>query len=681
MLVSWDWLKQYVKLSATPDEVAERLMMAGLNHEDTHAVGGDLAINLEVTSNRPDCLGHIGIAREASVLFDVPLTLPAAQPKASGVPASKLAQVRVDDAKACPRYTARVIRGVKIGPSPKWLVDRLATVGIGAINNVVDITNYVLLECGQPLHAFDLAKLAGRQIIVRAAREGEPFQAINHKAYTLDASMCVIADSERPVALAGVMGGADTEVSDTTTDLLIESADFAPMSIRATARKLNLHSDSSYRFERGVDPQGVDWASRRACELILELAGGTLAEGVIDVGAQPTEREPVTLRFAQLKRVLGIDVEPAEARRILTALGNKELKHDAQSVTVVPPSWRRDLSREIDLVEEVARIHGYDKIPEDVSVPMAPSHRTHTDRVLSKVKQALCAAGFDEALTLSAVEEPWSEAFSPWTDAAPLRASTPVLRRADRLRRSIVPSLLGARQTNESLSNPRIELFEVAHVYLPNSNTDGGGEALPGEELMVALTSGGDYLNVKGVIESILETLAPGAELEAVPTKQKLLDEARSAELHVRHGGQRLLLGYLGEVSPAGLKQFDLRAGSTVAEVKLNTLCEIAALIPQYRQPPVFPAVTRDLNLVVDESVAWADLSQTARAAAQPFAEQLELVDVYRDAQRLGPGKKSLLVSLVLRSGSGTLTGDEADAAQKRVVAACQQAHGAQLRA
>ncbi len=680
MLVSWDWLKQYVKLSATPDEVAERLMMAGLNHEDTHAVGNDLAINLEVTSNRPDCLGHIGIAREASVLFDVPLMLPAAQPKAGGEAASKLAQVRVDDAKACPRYTARVIRGVKIGPSPKWLVDRLSTVGIGAINNVVDITNYVLLECGQPLHAFDLAKLAGKQIIVRAAREGEQFQAINHKAYTLDASMCVIADGERPVALAGVMGGADTEVSEKTTDLLIESADFAPMSIRATARKLNLHSDSSYRFERGVDPQGVDWASRRACELILELAGGTLAEGVIDVGAQPGEREPIALRFAQLKRVLGIHVEPAEARRILTALGNKELKHDAQSVTVVPPSWRRDLSREIDLVEEVARIHGYDKIPEDVSVPMAPSHRTHIDRVLSKVKQALCAAGFDEALTLSAVEEPWSEAFSPWTAAAPLQASTPVLRRADRLRRSIVPSLLGARQTNESLSNPRIELFEVAHVYLPNNNT-GGGEALPSEELMVALTSGGDYLSVKGVIESILHALAPGIELEAVPTRQALLDEARSAELHVRHGGKRLLLGYLGEVSPAGLKQFDLRAGSAVAEIKLNTLCEIAGLIPQYRQPPVFPAVTRDLNLVVDESVAWADISNTAREAAQPFAEQLQLVDVYRDAQRLGPGKKSLLVSLVLRSGSGTLTGDEADAAQKRVVAACQQAHGAQLRA
>jgi phenylalanyl-tRNA synthetase beta chain len=677
MLVSWDWLKQYVQLDMTPAAAAERLMMAGLNHEDTHQVGNDLAINLEVTSNRPDCLGHLGIAREVAVLWNTQLTLPKAAPKAAGEPVAKLAQVRVDDAAACPRYTARVIRGVKIGPSPAWLVSRLATVGIGSINNVVDITNYVLLECGQPLHAFDLAKLAGRQIIVRAAKSGEEFLAINHKKYTLEPTMCVIADGERAIALGGVMGGADTEVTNKTTDLLIESADFAPMSIRATARKLNLHSDSSYRFERGVDPQGIDWASRRCCELILELAGGTLAEGVLDVGSQPVERQPVTLRFAQLKRVLGIEVDPAEARRILTALGNVEVKHDAQSVTVVPPSWRRDLSREIDLIEEVARIHGYDKIPEDVSVPMAPSHRTLSDRVLSKVRQALCAAGFDEALTLSAVEENWSEAFSPWTTAAPLRASTPVLRRADRLRRSVVPSLLGARQTNESLANPRIELFEVAHVYLPR----GKGE-LPGEDPMVALTSGGDYLHVKGVIEGMLAVLDPAAELEATATSQSLLDGNRSAELHVRRAsGAPLLLGYLGEVSPVGLKSFDLRGGTTVAELKLQTFIEIAQLVPQYRQPPIFPAVTRDLNLVVDESVLWADVAKTVREAAAPYAERLDLEDVYRDAERLGAGKKSLLFSLTLRSTGGTLTGDEADAAQQRVIAACAKHHAAQLRA
>ena len=317
----------------------------------------------------------------------------------------------------CPRYTARVIRGVRVRPSPAWLAARLATIGIAAINNVVDATNYVLMECGQPLHAFDLAKLAGREIIVREARKGEQFAAINHKTYELEPGMCVIADRDRAVALGGVMGGAESEVSTATTELLIESAEFDPMSIRRTARRLNLHSDSSYRFERGVDPEGVDWASRRVCQLILELAGGELAAGVVDVGRRPTARPPIVLRFDQLRRILGIEIAPAEVRRILTALGIRETRADSASVEVAAPSWRRDLTREIDLVEEVARIHGYDAIPEDVSVPMASSHRGSSDRVMGRVREALLSAGLDEAMTISVVEPAISEAFSPWTDA------------------------------------------------------------------------------------------------------------------------------------------------------------------------------------------------------------------------------------------------------------------------
>jgi phenylalanyl-tRNA synthetase beta chain len=473
------------------------------------------------------------------------------------------------------------------------------------------------------------------------------------------------------------MGGADTEVSERTSDLLIESAQFDPVCIRNTARQLNLHSDSSYRFERGIDPAGVDWASRRCAELILELAGGELASGAIDVGPGPAPREPITLRFAQLKRVLGIDVEPQRARAILAALGNRELKHDARKVEVVPPSWRRDLTREIDLVEEVARIHGYDRIPEDASVPMAPSHRTRLDRVVARVRQALCASGFDEAMTLSAVEQDWSAAFSPWTATPPLRSSTPVLRRADLLRRSLVPSLLGARQTNESLANPRIELFEIAHVYLPRA----AGQ-LPAEELMVALTSGGDYWAAKGVIESLLAALDPGAVLEVRPTAQELLDAERSAELHVRApDGAERLLGYLGEVTQAGLARFDLRGATTVAELAMAALVDLARLVPQYRQPPVFPPVARDLNLVVDESVLWADVAATVAAAASPYAENLEFQDVYRDERRLGPGKKSLLLTLTLRSESGTLTNEQADRIRAAVVEACHRAHGARLRA
>ncbi|MGD9720684.1 MAG: phenylalanine--tRNA ligase subunit beta [Pirellulales bacterium] len=676
MIVSWDWLQQYVTLDMTPAALAERLMMAGLNHEDTHAVGDDVAINLEVTSNRSDCLGHIGIAREISVLWQRPLTLPAAAPRSGQVKVGELATLRVENSRECPRYTARVIRGAKVGPSPAWLVRRLATVGVAAINNVVDITNYVMLECGQPLHAFDLAQLAGRQIVVRQARQGEEFLAINHKTYKLDSSVCVIADARRAVGLGGVMGGAETEVSARTTELLLESAAFDPMSIRNTARSLNLHSDSSYRFERGTDPAGVDWASRRTCELILELAGGELAEGLLDFGNPPAPRPPIKLRFGQLKRVLGIDVPSPEARQILVALGNRELQADATAVEVEPPSWRHDLSREIDLVEEVARIHGYDKIPEDVGVPMAKSERTESDRVLGKVRQVLMAAGFDEAMTPSVVEEPWSAAFSPWTDAPPLHSSIPVLRRADRLRRSLVPSLLGARQTNESLSNPVIELYEAAHVYLPQSGD------LPVEELMIALTSGGDYAAVKGVIEGVVAALDPDAVLSVRPTRHALLDAAQSAELWVRPAsGDERLLAYLGRVSAAGLTQFELRQPTTVAEIRCNALREIARLVPKCRDIPTFPAVARDLNLVVDEAVRWADVVQTIRAAAGPGAESITLTDVYRDEQRLGPGKKSLLVTLSLRSREGTLTGEEADRVCQHVVEACGREHGAQLRA
>ena len=671
MLVSWNWLQQYVELNVPPEEVARRLMLAGLNHEETTAVGDDLAIDLEITSNRPDCLGHIGVAREAAVLFNRELKLPEAKPREGATPVAQLARVQLDCPRLCPRYTARVIRGVKVRPSPDWFARHLTTIGIPAINNVVDITNYVLMECGQPLHAFDLAKLRERRIVVREARPGEEFLAINHKSYKLEAGMCVIADAERPVALGGVMGGADTEVTAQTTDLLIESAAFDPLSIRNTARKLNLHSDSSYRFERALDPEGVDWASRRCCDLILEFAGGELAAGVIDVGEQPTARGSVVLRLSQLPRILGIEIPAVRVREILLALGNRETRASDNQIEVIPPSWRADLTREIDLIEEVARIHGYDAIPEDVRVPMAPSQRLPQDRVLAKVRGALVAAGFDEALTLSVVEHDWSEAYSPWTTAPALKLQTPILRRADELRRSLIPSLLGARRTNESLSNPRIELFETAKVYLAQAN------GLPEEALLLGLTSGGDFSFVKGVMEAVVAAVNPGATLEVRDARQALFAPGRGVELRV--GGE--ILGHLGEVGAVCLKQFELRGPTTVAEIRLGILTKLARLTPRAVELSPFPAVERDVNLVVDERVRWAEVAATVCETAEPHLENIEYLDTYRDVERLGEGKKSLLFSLVLRSASGTLLSEEADAARDRVLAACSQRHGATLRA
>jgi phenylalanyl-tRNA synthetase beta chain len=429
-----------------------------------------------------------------------------------------------------------------------------------------------------------------------------------------------------------------------------------------------LHSDSSYRFERGIDPEGVDWASRRCCELILEIAGGDLAAGVIDVGRSPAPRLPIVLRLSQIKRILGIEFDAAEVQRILAALGNKEKSVTTERIEVVPPSWRRDLAREIDLIEEVGRIHGYDAIPEDVQVPMATSARSDADRVLAKVREVLTGAGVNEAYTVSVVDESLSDAFSPWTEQPPLMALTPILRRADRLRRSLIPSLLAARRTNETLANPEIELFEIARAYLPRP------ELLPSEELLLALTSGGDYFHVKGIMETVLAALNPSAELEARTARQPLLS-ATSAELWL--DGQ--LVGYLGELSAQGLKQFELRNATTVAEIKVAALMAAARLVPRYVPLPAQPATSRDVNLVVDERVRWAELAGTVRSSGK-FLEELQYVETYRSPQ-IGAGKKSLLMTLTFRKPEGTLTSEEADQLRDQIVNACGAAYGAQLRA
>jgi len=670
MLVSWNWLKEYVALDMPVEQLTARLMMAGLNHESTREVGGDLAIDLEVTSNRPDCLGHLGIAREIAVLYDRALTAPAARPAESQTPVERLARVRVECPDLCPRYTARLVRNIRVGPSPRWLARRLETIGLTPINNVVDISNYVLMECGQPLHTFDFERLAGGEIIVRRAAAGETIEAIDHRVYSLGPQMCVIADAERPVAIGGVMGGASTEISPSTCHVLVEAAEFDPISIRTTARALNLHSDSSYRFERRVDPEGVDWASRRCCELILELCGGELAEGVIDVGSPPPARPPITLRLSRVPRVLGIDV-PAEAiLRILAALGCEIVERSAEAISVIAPSWRRDLTREIDLIEEVARIYGYEKIPEDALVPMFPSHRTREDRVLDKVRGVLTASGFDEAVTLSVVEPALSDAVSPWTDQPALRSLTPVLRGADRLRRSLVPSLLAARRTNESLANDEIELFEIARVYLPQGND------LPREEKMLGVVSGRSFAEVRGALEAVFDAVRIDG-LAAGEAAIDLLDPSQSCCW--RRGAA--MVGYAGRLSAEAQARFDLRGPAVVAELHLAPLIEAAVLVPQYVPLSNYPAVSRDINLVVDENVRWAEIAAVAAEQCGPFAEAVLYRDTYRDAQRLGPEKKSLLFSVVLRSREATLTNQQADDLRQRIVDACGRRFGAVLRA
>ncbi|MFM1903108.1 MAG: Phenylalanine--tRNA ligase beta subunit, partial [Planctomycetota bacterium] len=464
MIISASWLADYVQVSTTTAQLVERLALAGLNHEATTRVGDDEAIELEVTSNRPDCLGHIGVAREVAVLLGRPLSVPDPRPLEAGPPAAADVTVAIESPEICPFYSARVIRGVRVGPSPGWLVERLATLGVASVNNVVDVTNYVMLETGQPLHAFDLAKLRGGRIVVRRAREGEPFTAINHKTYSLDERMCVIADDERPVALAGVMGGADSEISATTGDVLIESAQFAPLPVRVAARSLVLASGSSYRFERGPDPAMVDWASRRAAALILELAGGVLDQGVVTAGKLASAPALIPLADERVGEVLGVEVPVERQRTILLALGFKpdpEKGHRWQA-----PSWRRDCFREIDLVEEIARIEGYERVPENVAITARPVELSARERTIRRAGELLVGHGFCEAMTRSVVDASLSALASPWAAAEPLVISPALVRGADQLRRSLLPSLLEARGGNVAVGVTDADLFEIARGYL-----------------------------------------------------------------------------------------------------------------------------------------------------------------------------------------------------------------------
>lgn len=679
MIVSWNWLKKYVAVTATREEVEQRLTMSGLNHEKSVPQGGDWAIDLDVTSNRPDCLGHLGVAREVAVLFDCPLRVPQPQPPVAGQALGEVATVAIEAERLCTRYTAKLIRGVKVGPSPAWLQDLLLAVGINPVNNVVDCTNFVMLECGQPLHAFDFRKLRGGRIVVREPRPGEKLQAIDHREYELEPGMCVIADAEGPVAIAGVMGGAESEVSAATREVLIESAWFDPLTVRTTARKLALHSPSSYRFERGVDWHGAEWASLRCCEMILQTAGGELAPGILDVQTVVPQPHVIEFRWERIARVLGIEIPAEFVRKTLLGLGLRIEREQGTTWTLRAPAWRRDLEREVDLIEEVGRIYGYDQVPDEIPVPMAASYRPLANRVSDRLRRVLTGCGFDEAMTPSLVPQLWADSFSPWTDRPPLISNQPmlgVLEKASQnigpvsfVRRSLVPNLLEAKRINEYRSNDEVELFEIAKVYLPQ---DAG---IPRDPLLCSLVSSRDFAAVKGVLETLLQTLNPALRLETQLCEHDLLDVSQSAQLTLN--GERW--GWLGKVSPWGRKLFGLRHDAVVAEFDLALLEQTAVLVPRHQELSEYPPVNRDFNFVLSNEVHWAALEATVREAAGPMLESVRYLETFRDEAKDGPGKKRLLLSVLLRSPSGTLTGQQLEEVSQQIIAACDRQLGARV--
>ncbi|MBM83715.1 MAG: phenylalanine--tRNA ligase subunit beta [Planctomycetaceae bacterium] len=673
MIVSWNWLKEYVRLDMPLDDLTHKLTMSGLNLEGIEDVDGDIAVDLEVTSNRPDCLGHIGVAREVAILFDTELTIPPAAVEPISEKTSAATSVEIECEDLCPRYYARVIRGIKVGPSPDWMQARLKSLGIACINNIVDITNYVLMECGQPLHAFDFDKLGGQRIVVRRGHKGEKIAAINHNEYELTEDMCIIADTEHPVAIGGVMGGADTEISDETTSILIETADFAQLSIRNTARALNLHSDSSYRFERTIDACQLDWASRRCCELILEIAGGELLDEPVIAGTVAEDTRPaIPLRFAQVNRLLGIDVSAEESSRILTSLGLKQHGEDSTDAgQFEPPSWRRDLTREADLIEEVARIYGYDRIPEDVKVPLQLSSRTVRDRTFDRIRDTLTSLGFFEAITISFVNDETAAMFTPFGAIDRLKVEHSSRKKENVLRQSLVPSLLQSRRENERHGNFNAELFETGSVYLAAKPGDQNAEPI-----MIGLVSGRSFGEVKGIVETLGHRFNAATEVTVKPSDNPQFVEGRGAEVLL--GGESW--GWVGELSRFVTDQLDLRDTVVCAELKLASLESIADFTPQYSEIARFPSVARDINFVLDEAVTWHEIESIVRDTAGSLLDSVTFGGQYRGKQ-IPADKKSYVVTINYRSPERTLTNDEVEQAQSAVIEACSKKLGAELRA
>jgi len=676
MNVSLEWLQEYLPGPLRPQQAAEALTHGGLPVENTQQHGADTVIDVEVTSNRGDCLSHLGVARELSALLGREFR--DLKPKAaeSGTAdASSLTSVGIEAPELCPHYTARVVRNVKIGPSPTWLSRRLEVIGLRPINNVVDVTNYVMFETGQPLHAFDLDKLEGRRIVVRRAKQGEKLVSLDGVNRNLGPDMLVIADAARAVALAGVMGGRDSEISTATVNVLLESARFDPLSVRKTSRKLMLRSDSSYRFERGIDPTLPERASLRAAQLVLETAGGELARGVASAGQSGYRPKQLSLRLAKLRQVLGIDLPPQEVMDAFTRLRlSPVLKGDRIDVTV--PSYRLDLNIEVDLVEEAARVIGYDRVPvrDEIAIRVTPPEPRR--RALDMVRSTLVAGGYFEAVTFGFVGDLLASNFVPpeASPEAPLSRADAAVRKADAaLRPSILPGLLEAVRRNETAGTAGAKLFEIGSTFWNKPATAGGGVE---ERQRLGLVGAGDVREVRGVVERVLGRLDATRPVSVIPEDRPGF--ARGAAGRIEWGGA--VVGHLGKIDRRVADKLSLRDVPAAAELDIEPLLQGAKLVPQLQPLPTFPAAPRDLSLDVAEAVRYEQIEALVREVAPHYLEAVRHVSTYR-GKSLAKGHKSITITLVFRSPSGTLTGEQVAMSVQQVVDAAKQKLGATLRA
>ncbi len=674
MNISYNWLNKLIEMGLTADETGVALTRVGLAVEGIHPIKDDFVLDIDLTSNRPDCLSHLGVARELSVITGAKKTLELENAFSHKLSETSLVKIQNDD--LCRRFTARIIRNVKIGPSPQWLVDRLEAVGERSINNVADITNYVMLELGQPMHAFDLDKLSGNRIVVRIAKPGENITTLDEIERKLDESMLAICDDEIPVAIAGIMGGTETGITEATVNVLLEVAYFNRANIRATSRKLNLATEASYRFERGVDIENLIRASSRAAELIRDLAGGEPAE-FVDIYPRPYQAKEIISSdiSTAILRLTGLKSTREQCDRILADLGIEQ----KESGVYISPSWRHDLAIEEDLVEEVARHIGYESITAELPPAFGAGEYQETELREKLLRQTLVDLGFDEAITYSFIETRFDGMFEPapgvidgLADDKYVTLRDSVIEGAVRMRPSILSGLLDSTRLNFNHQRRDIKLFEIGKVFAAKT----GESELPNEQEMLALVvTGGelqegraaairsvDFYDAKGAVEAALNAIGvthfkfSAADVEHIRTGQSAA---------IEHSGQ--IIGYVGRLADSITASYKFRQNVFVAEINLQTLLHSSPKAARYQPLAKYPAMVRDVSFLVKRHVEYAAVENAIRKQGFDLCRNILFIDSY-EGKGVAADERSLTIRLEYRSEERTLIEDEVEQVHKKIV-------------
>lgn len=713
MKISYNWLKELVDVDLAPPDLAVKLTMAGLAVDAVEHHGDDSILEFDLTSNRPDCLSHLGIAREAAAVLGKTMRPPEAKIIESKTKTSDVTSVEILAPALCPRYTARVIRGVKIGPSPDWLVKRLEVLGQRSLNNVADITNYVMLEMGQPLHAFDLHQLRGERIVVRTAGSGEKITTLDGEERDLSPEMLVIADAERPVALAGIKGGEDSGITEMTADVLLEAAYFAPAQVRATSKALGLSTEASYRFERGTDPEIVAKASDRAAALIAEIAGGEVLGGLVDVYPTKPARDWIGFRRSRYMVLTGLQIELGEAERIMRSLGfSVEADIENDRLRAMPPSWRVDVSIEEDLIEEVARIAGYDKLKNTLPGGAGAGAYLPGEDARRAARLTLTALGYNEAISFSFVNGETDEMLSEVGAVPRLALLNPIDETQAHMRVTLLGGLLDALERNFNHGARNVRLFEIGNCFMDDlrerplemerlgkvavcrmSNARSElGRPLEMERLGIVATgarneddwqaavssNGGvsiDFYDLKGAIESVAEAMGL-LDLEFEPLEAcDFLHPGRRAEVLL--GAEEI--GVVGQLHPRIAARYKFKQPVFVADLNLRAMLLADRAKVRYHPLPKFPTVVRDLALLIDTGVQFASVERAIKELKIPELTGVKLFDLYA-GKELPPGKHSIALSLRYRAADRTLTDEEVNAAHNRVINTLKREFGAEIR-